>query len=141
KDAGLRPADTVRLCVIGAGADWLWQHVQALFPDACQVLDSYHCAEYLHKVASAPYGHTWQALEWMEATLPPLYQGPGGGGCGGFAGACSRPRTKRPKRLTTAGCISPSLAAVPIRTSGAAGATRWAVAGSHRRTNLSVMSA
>lgn len=45
KDAGVIPEDTVRLCVIGDGADWIWKHVQALFPDACQVLDYDHCSE------------------------------------------------------------------------------------------------
>jgi hypothetical protein len=75
KDEGLIPEDTVRLCVIGDGAEWIWKHVQALFPDATQVLDYYHCSEYLHKVAYAQYGHTLQALEWVEATLTRLYQG------------------------------------------------------------------
>ena len=75
KDEGLIPEDTVRLCVIGDGADWIWKNVQALFPEACQVLDYYHCSEYLHKVAYAQYGHTLQALEWVEATLTRLYQG------------------------------------------------------------------
>ena len=41
KKAGLIPEDTVRLCVIGDGAEWIWKHVQALFPQACQVLDYY----------------------------------------------------------------------------------------------------
>jgi hypothetical protein len=68
KNAGLIPEETVRLCVIGDGADWMWKHVQALFPDACQVLDSYHCSEYLHKMAYTQYGHTLQALEWIEST-------------------------------------------------------------------------
>jgi len=54
KDAGLIPEDTVRLCVMGDGAEWLWQHVQALFPQARQGLDYSHCAAYLHKVAKAP---------------------------------------------------------------------------------------
>jgi hypothetical protein len=75
KDEGLIPEDTVRLCVIGDGAEWIWKHVQALFPDATQVLDYYHCSEYLHKVAYAHYGQTLQALEWVEATLTRLYQG------------------------------------------------------------------
>ena len=75
KDEGLIPEDTVRLCVIGDGAEWIWKHVQALFPDATQVLDYSHCSEYLHKVAYAQYGHTLQALEWVEATLTRLYQG------------------------------------------------------------------
>jgi hypothetical protein len=29
KDAGLIPEETVRLCVVGDGADWIWKHVQA----------------------------------------------------------------------------------------------------------------
>lgn len=62
-DAGLIPEDTGRLCVIGEGAEWLWKHVQALFPDACQGLDYYHCAAYLHRMAQAQYGQTVHALE------------------------------------------------------------------------------
>jgi Uncharacterised protein family (UPF0236) len=84
KDAGLIPEETVRLCVVGDGADWIWKHVQALFPDACQVLDYYHCSEYLHKVAYAHYGHTLQALEWVEATLTRLYMGHVGAVLGGL---------------------------------------------------------
>jgi hypothetical protein len=43
-EAGVIPEEQVRLGVICAGAEWLWQHVQALFPRARQVLDDYHCA-------------------------------------------------------------------------------------------------
>ncbi len=53
KDAGLIPEDRVRLCVVCDGASWIWKHVQSLFPQARQVLDYYHCKEYLHKVAKA----------------------------------------------------------------------------------------
>lgn len=84
KDAGLIPEETVRLCVVGDGADWIWKHVQALFPDACQVLDYYHCSEYLHKVAYAQYGQTLQALEWIESTLTRLYLGHVGAVLGGL---------------------------------------------------------
>jgi hypothetical protein len=56
KQAGLIPEDSVRLCVVADGAEWIWQHVQALFPQACQVLDYYHCAQYVHNVAKAQYG-------------------------------------------------------------------------------------
>ena len=51
KEAGLIPEEQVRLCVVCDGAEWIWKHVQALFPQARQVLDYYHCKEYLHKVA------------------------------------------------------------------------------------------
>jgi hypothetical protein len=75
KEAGLLPDDTVRLCVVSDGAEWIWKHVQALFPQACQVLDYYHCAEYLHKLAKAHYGTALQAQEWVEATMTRLYLG------------------------------------------------------------------
>jgi Uncharacterised protein family (UPF0236) len=75
KEAGLIPEESVRLCVVSDGAEWIWKHVQALFPHACQVLDYYHCAEYLHKMAKAHYGMSLQAQEWVEATLTRLYVG------------------------------------------------------------------
>jgi hypothetical protein len=84
KEAGVIPEDTVRLCVIGDGAEWIWQHVQALFPHACQVLDYYHCSEYLHKVAKAQYSDPVHALEWVEATLTRLYMGKVGWVLGGL---------------------------------------------------------
>lgn len=75
KDAGLIPEAQVRLCVVCDGAAWIWKQVQTLFPHAQQVLDYYHCAEYLHKVAQAQYGATSQAHEGVEATLTRLYLG------------------------------------------------------------------
>lgn len=84
KEAGLIPEETVRLCVICDGAEWIWKHVQTLFPHACQVLDYYHCSEYLHKVAKAQYGDPVQAQEWVEATLTRLYLGKVGWVLGGL---------------------------------------------------------
>ena len=84
KDAHLIPEETIRLCVIGDGAEWIWKHVQALFPQACQVLDYDHCAEYLHKVAKAQYADPVHAQEWTEATLPRLYLGKVGQVLGGL---------------------------------------------------------
>jgi hypothetical protein len=72
KDAGLIPEEAVRLCVICDGAEWIWKHVQQVFPQASQVLDYYHCAEYLHRMAKAQYGTSEQAHEWVEATLTRL---------------------------------------------------------------------
>jgi Uncharacterised protein family (UPF0236) len=84
KEAGLIPEEKVRLCVICDGAEWIWKHVQALFPNACQVLDYYHCSEYLHKVAKAQYGNSERAQEWAEATLTRLYLGKMGQVLGGL---------------------------------------------------------
>jgi hypothetical protein len=75
KDAGVIPEETVRLCIIGDGAEWIWKHVQALFPQASQVLDYSHWAKYLHKVVKAQYGAPSQAQEWAEAILTRLYLG------------------------------------------------------------------
>jgi hypothetical protein len=75
KEAGLIPEEQVRLCVICDGAEWIWKHVQALFPHARQVLDYYHCVQYLHRVAKAHYGTSVQAVEWVEATMTRLYLG------------------------------------------------------------------
>jgi len=75
KEAGLIPEEQVRLCVVCDGAEWIWKHVQALFPQARQVLDDYHCAQYLHRVAKVHYGASVQAFEWVEATLTRLSLG------------------------------------------------------------------
>jgi hypothetical protein len=72
KAAGVIPEETVRLCVVCAGAEWIGKHVQVLFPQARQVLDSYHCVAYLHKEAKAQDGQTVQAREGVEATLTRL---------------------------------------------------------------------
>jgi hypothetical protein len=75
KNAGVIPEGQIRLCVIADGAEWIWKHVQALFPQARQVLDYYHCAQYLHKIAKAHYGTSVQGLEWAEATMTRLSLG------------------------------------------------------------------
>jgi Uncharacterised protein family (UPF0236) len=75
KEAGVIPEEQVRLCVVCDGAEWIWKHVQALFPQARQVLDYYHCAQYLHRMAKAHYGASMQAVEWVEATMTRLYLG------------------------------------------------------------------
>ncbi len=48
------------------------------------MLDYYHCAEYLHKVAKAQYVDPVQAQEWAEATLTRLYLGKVGQVLGGL---------------------------------------------------------
>ena len=84
KQAGLIPEEQVRLCVVCDGAEWIWKHVQTLFPQARQVLDYYHCAQYLHRVAKAHYGVSVQAVEWVEATMTRLYLGKVGTVLGGL---------------------------------------------------------
>lgn len=84
KEAGVRPEEQVRLCVVCDGASWIWKHVASLFPSARQVLDSSHCKEYLHKVAKSQYDSPERALEWVEATLTRRYLGQVGWVLGGL---------------------------------------------------------
>jgi hypothetical protein len=75
KEAGVIPEEQVRLCVVCDGAEWIGKHVQALFPQARQVLDYSLCAQYLYRVAKAHYDSSVQAVEWVEATMTRLYLG------------------------------------------------------------------
>src|SRR5207237_10425902 len=75
KEVDVIPEEQVRLCVACDGAEWIWKQGEALFPQARQVLDYYHCAQYLPRVAKAHYGASVQAVEWVEATMTRLYLG------------------------------------------------------------------
>lgn len=76
KEAGLIPADKVRLCVVADGAHWIWVRVKELFPSAREILDYYHCSQHVHALAQAQSGGQPQkALEWVEATIARLFTG------------------------------------------------------------------
>jgi hypothetical protein len=83
--AELIPEAQVRLCVMAAGARWIWKPAQALFPSAVELLDDSHCRERLHQVAAVPYGaHPEQQHEWCEAALARLFYGEAHGGIWGL---------------------------------------------------------
>jgi hypothetical protein len=74
KEAGLMDESLVRLCVIGDGAQWIWNQVKELFPTAREILDFYHCSGYIHDVSSNQYmDDPLKALEWVEATMARLF--------------------------------------------------------------------
>jgi hypothetical protein len=76
KEAGLIDETLVRLCVIGDGAQWIWNQVKDIFPTAREILDFYHCSGYIHDVASNQYmDDPLKALEWVEATMARLFFG------------------------------------------------------------------
>lgn len=76
KVSGLIPEDKVRIAIIGDGAGWIWNRFKKLFPSAKEILDYYHCSEYVHGVADAHYGKgTIEAQQWREATLTRIYYG------------------------------------------------------------------
>lgn len=76
KEAGLIPEEKIRLGIIGDGAPWIWNRCKEIFPSAKEILDYYHCSEYVHGVANAHYGkETREALQWCEATLTRIHYG------------------------------------------------------------------
>jgi hypothetical protein len=83
KAAGLILQEQGRFCVIGDGASWRWHQRTGRLPSARQVLDDYHCAERVYKVAGAQYGQTLKALPWTAAPLTRLSHGEVGQVIGG----------------------------------------------------------
>jgi len=80
QQAGLIPEEAVRLCAVGDGAPWIWKWIEKLFPSARQILDYYHCCEYLHAVTQTQYGaDPVHATEWLEATMARLFCDEGAG--------------------------------------------------------------
>jgi len=68
------PQDDLRIGLLGDGADWLWKHMVAYFPKGRQILDYFHCAEHIHKVANLQYGEkSPKCLEWVESTITRLF--------------------------------------------------------------------
>jgi len=66
--------DDLRIGLLGDGADWLWKHMVACFPKGRQILDYFHCAEHIHKVAKLQYGEgSERRLEWVESTIARLF--------------------------------------------------------------------
>ena len=67
------PRDRVRLALVADGSEWIWDLLCEHFPDGEEILDYYHCAEYVYDTARAQYGEgTLEAQEWAEATFTRL---------------------------------------------------------------------
>src|SRR5258708_31178345 len=65
-----------QLVFIADGAVWIWRIVAKYFPQAIQIVDWYHAASYLVKVAHAAFGEgTDQAKDWLDVFRPALYAG------------------------------------------------------------------
>lgn len=79
RDKNIIPADKVRLCFIGDGAQWIWDLAQEIFPGCREVLDYFHCSEHLHEFAKLQFGEnkgqlTKKGQEWLTATKKRLFQ-------------------------------------------------------------------
>lgn len=72
--AGARVGD--RIVVIADGAEWIDQTVAELFVSATRILDFYHVAERIWKLAHLRYGESaTQAKQWAEAKLDAFKDG------------------------------------------------------------------
>lgn len=78
------PQDRVEIALLGDGAEWLWNAMTQCFPNARQVLDYFHCAEHIHKVAKLHYGETLDSQQWIEATLTRIFMDDTGDVIGGL---------------------------------------------------------
>ena len=78
------PQDRVRIALLGDGAEWLWNAMTTCFPEAREVLDYYHCAEHVHKVAKLQYGDSLAGQQWAEATITRLFMDQTGFTIGGL---------------------------------------------------------
>ena len=68
------PQEDLRIGLLGDGADWLWKHMVSCFPKGRQILDYYHCAAHVYKVAKQQYGEqSPKCLEWVESTITRLF--------------------------------------------------------------------
>jgi hypothetical protein len=62
--------------VTAAGADWIWNLADDLFPDSVQIVDWYHATEYLAHAAEALYpGDAPAAHGWQQRRRDDLYLG------------------------------------------------------------------
>jgi len=67
------PRDQVRIALVADGSDWIWDLLCEHFPEGEQILDYYHCAEYVYETARTQYGEgSLEAQEWIEATFTRL---------------------------------------------------------------------
>lgn len=75
-EMGIVPQDMARVCVCADGAEWIWNRVVKVFPDAKMVLDYYHCAEHLHRFANAYFGDDDERrLGWLKDAKAHLFSG------------------------------------------------------------------
>ena len=84
-----------QLVILGDGSVWIWNMAKRLFPDAIHIVDAYHAASYLGKIAAEAFGEgTPLAITWFKYHKALLLDGH----LTELIHAC---RTIRPKALAT----------------------------------------
>lgn len=69
------PRRRVRIALVGDGSQWVWKVLGAAFPEGQEILDYYHCSEYVHETAELQFGDTLKGWQWAEAQLTLLALG------------------------------------------------------------------
>lgn len=60
---------------LGDGADWIWNLVSDLYPQAVQIVDWFHATEHLGTVAKAAYGDLAEQKAWLSKVKEHLWAG------------------------------------------------------------------
>lgn len=63
------------LVILGDGADWIWNLVDAHFPGAIQILDWFHASEHLMPVAQAAFTTEEEQVNWVTQMKQLMWEG------------------------------------------------------------------
>jgi len=66
---------TPELVFVCDGAAWIWNLITTHYPDAVPIVDWYHAADRLHRVAHAACSQTAPRERWLERTPTDLWEG------------------------------------------------------------------
>jgi hypothetical protein len=69
-------ADRARILVfICDGAVWIWNLIDHYFPNAIQIVDWYHAADRLKRIAEEAFSNSEERQAWLEKNTQDLWQG------------------------------------------------------------------
>jgi hypothetical protein len=66
---------TPELVFVCDGAAWIWNLITTHYPHAVQIVDWYHAADRLHRVAHAAFSQPAPRERWLEQTTTDLWEG------------------------------------------------------------------
>jgi hypothetical protein len=66
---------TRELVFVCDGAVWIWNLIATHSPKAVQIVDGYHAADRLHRVAHAAFSQTAPREHWLERITTDLWEG------------------------------------------------------------------
>jgi hypothetical protein len=66
---------TPELVFVCDGAVWIWNLIATHYPNAVQIVDWYHAADRLDRVAHAAFTPTAPRNRWLDRTLTDLWEG------------------------------------------------------------------